>query len=405
MPYRLARSSAGNEGQLELAVDARRKLRHALGCRRYSDTSGLTHNFYHYPARFAPTIARQVIETFSLPEDIILDPFMGGGTSVIEALALGRRAIGVDVNALAHFVTEVRTQPLSPNDENEIRKWARRVARSYSNAGSAPLVVSTQIRNLPPAAGAFLSAALDMVETLPLPRQRAFARCALLRLGQWVLDCRDIVAPRRRLLANKLPELVESMLSGLADFVGMCRNAGIAKNAISGKRVVIHRSAAGLQEESVFRREGAKPRLVLTSPPYPSVHILYHRWQFRGRKETSAPYWIANVPDGHYMSYYMGGSRTPTGLRTYFSLIEDAFTSVRSVVDDAAVVAQLVGFSDPRTQLPKYLRAMQNAGFVELKVSANGHRLRRQIPNRKWYAKLQTRINASSEILLLHRPA
>ena|SRR2546427_4154975 len=45
-----------------------------------SYTTGSTHNFYHYPARFPPAIARAIIETFSRPGDVLLDPFMGGGT-------------------------------------------------------------------------------------------------------------------------------------------------------------------------------------------------------------------------------------------------------------------------------------------------------------------------------------
>src|SRR5262249_39327743 len=87
-------------------------------------TSGSTHNFYLYPARFSPEVARAVIELFSSPDDWVLDPFMGGGTSIIEGMMLGRRMIGVDLNALAHFVSCVRTRPLSDADADVIRAWA-----------------------------------------------------------------------------------------------------------------------------------------------------------------------------------------------------------------------------------------------------------------------------------------
>src|SRR5438309_2134341 len=88
-------------------------------------TEGKTHNFYHYPARCSHDVARTVIETFSKPGDVVLDPFMGGGTTIIEGLALGRRVIGSDVNALAHFVSDVRTTPLSQRDDRTLRSWAR----------------------------------------------------------------------------------------------------------------------------------------------------------------------------------------------------------------------------------------------------------------------------------------
>lgn len=55
-----------------------------------SPVSGLTHSFYRYPARFSPQFARTAIEAFTQPGDTVFDPFMGGGTTVVEALALGR---------------------------------------------------------------------------------------------------------------------------------------------------------------------------------------------------------------------------------------------------------------------------------------------------------------------------
>jgi hypothetical protein len=132
--------------------------------------------------------------------------------------------------------------------------------------------------------------------------------------------------------------------------------------------------------------------------------VLYHRWQHRGRKETAAPYWIARVPDGFYGSYYTGGSRTPTGRERYFRMIEAAFRSVRQLIDPKGRVVQLVGFSDAETQLPRYLAAMEAAGFAEVSL-ASAERLDRRVPNRKWYAKLQGAVDAATELVLVHRPA
>ena len=77
-----------------------------------SDTTpvaGLTHNFYRYPARFSPKLARAAIEAFTEPGDLVLDPFVGGGTTLVEAMVLGRHAIGADISSLATFVSEVKT--------------------------------------------------------------------------------------------------------------------------------------------------------------------------------------------------------------------------------------------------------------------------------------------------------
>ena len=375
-------------------------IREALESSSYSYMSGSTHGFYHYPARFAPAVARAVIETFSRPNDWVLDPFMGGGTAIIEGLSLGRRMVGIDINTLAHFVTTVRTSPLSKRDEGAIREWAGLASLDSSGLGSGQ---GSRVHNLPFSVQSFMADALALSENLSFPRQRAFARCVLLRLGQWALDCRDFVAPRRERLARRLPELAEDMLDGLNEFVEQCRDAGLSKGRIPTSRRLLCRSAVGIDDDPVFQRVDARPRLIFTSPPYPGVHVLYHRWQYRGRKETAAPYWIACVQDGNYESFYTGGSRTPTGQDRYFEMITAAFTSVRSVLHPRGLVVQLVGFANAEEQLPLYLSSMEDAGFAEVLPSMDD-RLRRSVPNRKWYARLQGASDASSEVLLFHRP-
>ena len=367
-------------------------------------TSGSTHNFYLYPARFSPEIARAVIDTFSAQGDWVLDPFMGGGTAIIEGVALSRRMIGVDLNALAHFVAGVRTRPLSVRDQAMIRAWAARVSMAGSESAHKP-EPAPHIRNLPRAVKNVVSVALDHAETLlEFPRQRAFARCALLRLGQWGLDCRDHNGPSRRKLARKLPDLTDELLAGLEEFANLCGKAGLRRNEIVGRRLLLCRTAAGLQSDPSLRELHGRPKLIFTSPPYPRVHVLYHRWQVRGRRETPAPYWIAQVPDGYYASHYTGGSRTPTGERGYFSMIRSAFSSVREVMAPDGLVVQLVGFADVRSQLPRYLATMSEAGFEPWRPLWSRERLWRAVPNRKWYAKLKGAVDPSSEVLLFHRP-
>lgn len=48
----------------------------------------------------------------SLNGPIVLDPFMGGGTTVVEALRLGCKVIGVDINPVAWFVTKKEIEPV-----------------------------------------------------------------------------------------------------------------------------------------------------------------------------------------------------------------------------------------------------------------------------------------------------
>ncbi len=43
---------------------------------------------------------------------VILDPFMGGGTTVVEALRLGCKVIGIDLNPVAWFIVKTETTPV-----------------------------------------------------------------------------------------------------------------------------------------------------------------------------------------------------------------------------------------------------------------------------------------------------
>jgi len=49
----------------------------------------------------------------NLGDVIVLDPFMGGGTTIVEALRLGCKVIGVDINPVAWFVTKKEIEPVN----------------------------------------------------------------------------------------------------------------------------------------------------------------------------------------------------------------------------------------------------------------------------------------------------
>jgi len=90
-----------------LALPSDAQLAVIVAARNSAPVRGLTHSFYKYPARFSPIFASAVIQAFSEPGDLVLDPHVGGGTTIVEALAAGREAVGVDISTLAEFVSGV----------------------------------------------------------------------------------------------------------------------------------------------------------------------------------------------------------------------------------------------------------------------------------------------------------
>jgi len=74
-----------SNAELPKSLASAQKLRDALS---YSGrVTGKTHNFYNYPARFSPEFARTFIAELSRPNDWVLDPFMGGATSIVEGIS------------------------------------------------------------------------------------------------------------------------------------------------------------------------------------------------------------------------------------------------------------------------------------------------------------------------------
>ena len=64
-----------------------------------------------YRACFKPHLPRFFIERFTRPGDVVFDPFMGRGTTLVEAALLGRAAWGNDVNPLSKILVRPRFHP------------------------------------------------------------------------------------------------------------------------------------------------------------------------------------------------------------------------------------------------------------------------------------------------------
>jgi site-specific DNA-methyltransferase (adenine-specific) len=60
--------------------------------------SGESKNRIGHPAPFPVELPRRCIKLFSYVEDIVLDPFLGSGTTLIACLETSRAGIGVDIN-------------------------------------------------------------------------------------------------------------------------------------------------------------------------------------------------------------------------------------------------------------------------------------------------------------------
>ena len=80
------------------------------------DTSYITHGYYTYPAKFIPQLAARLIKENSNENDIVIDLFLGSGTTVVEAIVNDRIGIGTDINEISYLIAKVKTTPINDRE-------------------------------------------------------------------------------------------------------------------------------------------------------------------------------------------------------------------------------------------------------------------------------------------------
>lgn len=67
------------------------------------------HSFHRYYGKLIPAIPRTAIREFTQEGDLVFDPFVGSGTTAVEALYSGRAFLGVEINPLSVLIADIKT--------------------------------------------------------------------------------------------------------------------------------------------------------------------------------------------------------------------------------------------------------------------------------------------------------
>lgn len=66
-----------------------------------------------YRGNWSPFVPKNIILRYSIENDLVLDQFLGSGTTLIEAKSLNRRGLGCDINSVALEISKKRIEQTS----------------------------------------------------------------------------------------------------------------------------------------------------------------------------------------------------------------------------------------------------------------------------------------------------
>lgn len=102
-----------------------------------SETNYISHDYHRYPAKFIPQIVNRLVSNLTDKGDLVLDPFGGCGTTLVEAKVLGRKSIGFDINPVAKLITETKITPINPTTlKNSLNKFINSYNEIETNEAS-----------------------------------------------------------------------------------------------------------------------------------------------------------------------------------------------------------------------------------------------------------------------------
>lgn len=247
-------------------------------------TRYLTHSLHPYAAKFIPQIPNALIQELSSIGETVLDPFCGSGTTLVEAMRLGRQAVGVDANPLACLISRAKTAQLDETDCRDLLDLSERVAdRAASDTATLRLPFASEADagtdEVP--AGVIEWFYPHVIEELSLIRRMAT----------------EVASPRARDIALTA---FSSIIVGVSQQDSETRYVRVSKSVPPGE--TLKRFARALQDavtRSVELSSELPPEsgstvhwanildqppvgsvdLVVCSPPYPNAYSyhLYHR--------------------------------------------------------------------------------------------------------------------------------
>jgi site-specific DNA-methyltransferase (cytosine-N4-specific) len=327
-----------------------------------ASTSDGPHGFHPYPAKFIPQIPGTLIAHLSAPGEVVLDPFCGSGTTLVEALAAGRSALGADVNPVAVMITAAKTLRLDGNDEKAVdsiltvaEEW-HDLAKGKPHLGTLnvpkPLIPENEAIDFwfDPSVIRELGIINGAIARCSNPKARILAKVALssiiVSVSKQDSDTR-YVRREKKLREGLVLQRLGAKLRGMAMVLqGLPSNLDVSASVWMGdaRLLPLHRGSADL---------------VVTSPPYPNAYSyhLYHRTRLL---------WLGfepnNVKQLEIGSHRHYSARNGASKSTFQRDMTACFAGVRHILRPRRFACFVIGDSVIRGELVDNCAVLEEAG-------------------------------------------
>lgn len=311
-----------------------------------ADTGYLSHDVHPYPAKFIPQIPEALISHLSLRGELVFDPFGGSGTTALEAVRLGRRALCTDANPIGLLVGRVKTARVNSSVETELRAIKSSVLSAITDRPPLSRMLETYrefIPNIPnrekwfpDESTAELALIRDRIARLKASAARDIATLALSRVvlrasfqdSETRYTAKPRVIPRGDTLAA-YAEALEDVATNVAATAAAVRY-GVADFVLADTRSL---------PEDRFPDESVD--LIVTSPPYGNAmdYHLYHR--FRLFWTGHDPRALAAVEVGSHLRH----QRESNGFESFRSEMGLCMSQFARVLRPGRYVAIVIGDS------------------------------------------------------------
>lgn len=377
-----------------------------------NDTTYLSHDIHPYPAKFIPQIPEKLIQTLSMPGELIWDPFGGSGTTALEAILNNRRCISTDINPIGSIIGKAKTTTLTSDVENELLKCIGKLESLVLNMENLQVFVgnnkgklSKLVPEIPNLNKWFsqnaiceLSLIKYMIDTeLEAIEAKTIAKASLSKIINKVSnqesETRYCAKDKYIQVSDTIRYYVSDLSSNLAKVKSLGKLLGFREAefiTVDITRLIVGNNKE-IQENAID--------LIVTSPPYPNAfdYHLYHRFRI---------FWLDGDPQEmgkHEIGSHLRYQKQKKGFEFFENEMSQCLQNFFLALKPDRYAALVLGDAIFDGQLYKTAELIgvvaQKIGFIQVAI------INRPLHDTKRSMKSGTRRAKEEQILIIKKPA